>query len=74
MKIVRIDQGLAVQLPEATVHALDLHEGDEVHVSITRPPRELSPEEVAASMARLDALRGLMPADFKFDREEANAR
>jgi len=35
----------------------------------------LSPEERQAAIKRLrEILRGSLPADFKFDREEANSR
>ena len=57
------------------VEALGLKEGDdiEIHVAGTKqfgiarkPGREL--------LRRLRAFRGRLPADFKFDRDEANAR
>ena len=74
MKIVRIEKGLGVALPEDTVRALDLHEGDEVQLAITRAPKPLSPEQRAAALAGLDRFFGLAPAGFKFDRDEANER
>jgi len=58
------------------VEALELKEGDdiEIHVADNRafgvalkPGRE-------ELLKRLRAFRGRLPVDFKFDREEANAR
>ena len=58
------------------IGALELKEGDqiEVHVADARTfavARKPAREEV---LKRLRAFRGRLPADFKFDREEANAR
>lgn len=76
MQIAKWGNSLAVRLPAAVVDALELKEGDdiEIHVAdrttfgVARKPgrREL--------LDRLRAFRGRLPADFKFDREEANAR
>jgi antitoxin MazE len=67
---------LAVRLPASIVEALHLKEGDdiEIHVvgahafGVKKAPgaREL--------LARLRKYRGRLPADFKFDRIEANDR
>lgn len=76
MKVARWGNSLAVRLPVAVTEALDLKEGDEVKLSViddrelgvTRKPRK---EEL---LERLRAYRGWLPADFKFDRDEANER
>jgi antitoxin MazE len=76
MQIAKWGNSLAVRLPAAVVEALGLKEGDdiEIHVAgarqfeITRKPGR---EEL---LKRLRAFRGQLPADFKFDRDEANAR
>jgi antitoxin MazE len=76
MKVSRWGNSLAVRLPSAVVEALDLREGDEIEihaeglreVEVARKP---SRDEL---IKRLRAFRGSLPADFKFDREEANAR
>ena len=76
MRVAKWGNSLALRLPAAVVEALELHEGDEVEVHIgdwrelgvTRKPGR---EEL---LKRLDAFRGRLPADFKFDRDEANAR
>ncbi|RWK40043.1 MAG: AbrB family transcriptional regulator, partial [Mesorhizobium sp.] len=55
---------------------LELREGDEIeiHVADARQlgvARKPAREEL---LKRLRAFRGRLPADFKFDRDEANAR
>jgi antitoxin MazE len=65
---------LAVRLPTAIVDALALKEGDEIeiHVASARQSRFAGkPEEL---LKNLRAFRGRLDADFKFDRDEANAR
>jgi len=76
MQVAKWGNSLAVRLPAAVVEALRLKEGDEIEIhiadarqfGITRKPgrKEL--------LRRLRAFRGRLPADFKFDRDEANAR
>jgi len=63
-------------LPAAVVDALELKEGDEteIHVADEREfgvSRKPGREEL---LKRLRAFRGRLLADFKFDRDEANAR
>ncbi len=75
-KVSKWGNSLAVRLPADTVEALALKEGDEV---VVRPAgagmveilREATREEL---IRELRVYRGAMPADFKFDREEANER
>ncbi|HVY17875.1 MAG TPA: AbrB/MazE/SpoVT family DNA-binding domain-containing protein [Rhodopila sp.] len=67
---------LAVRLPAAVVEALELQEGDEIeiHVADARQlgiARKPGREEL---LKRLRTFRGRLPSDFKFDRDEANAR
>ena len=76
MRVSKWGNSLAVRLPNTVVEALELKEGDEIELhavghrdfDVVRRPtqREL--------VERLRKYRGLLPADFKFDREEANAR
>ena len=76
MQVAKWGNSPTVRLPAAVVEALELKEGDdiEIHVvdrrefAVSRKPR---PEEL---LQRLRAFRGRLPADFMFDREEANAR
>ncbi|OCK59671.1 AbrB/MazE/SpoVT family DNA-binding domain-containing protein [Bradyrhizobium sp. LMTR 3] len=76
MQVAKWGNSLAVRLPAAVVEALGLKEGDEIEIHVTaerefgvaRKPRR---DEL---LKRLRAFRGRLPADFKFDRDEANAR
>lgn len=76
MQIAKWGNSLAVRLPAAVVEALGLKEGDdiEIHVAGTRQfgiARKPGREDL---LKRLRAFRGRLPADFKFDRDEANGR
>ena len=76
MQVAKWGNSLAVRLPAAVVEALELKEGDdiEIHVADSRElgiARKLGRDEL---LKRLRAFRGRLPADFKFDRLEANAR
>ena len=76
MQVARWGNSLALRLPVSVVKALDLKEGDDVivdvagdrHVSIARKPGS------AELLDRLKKYRGSLPADFRFDRIEANGR
>jgi antitoxin MazE len=76
MQVAKWGNSLAVRLPAVVVEALRLKEGDEIEIHIAGS-REFG---VARKPAREDflnqlrAYRGRLPRDFKFDREEANAR
>lgn len=76
MRVSKWGNSLAIRLPASVVEALELHEGDEIEVVIAdervfqvrkKPCKE-------AILARLRQFRGKLPADFKFDRDDANAR
>lgn len=76
MRVSKWGNSLAVRLPGVLVEAFDLKEGDEIDIHADgrmdlQMVRRASREEL---IERLRAYRGLLPADFKFDREEANAR
>ena len=76
MQVAKWGNSLAVRLPAAVVEALELKEGDEIEIHIADArafavARKPGREEL---LKRLRAFRGRLPADFKFDREEANAR
>lgn len=76
MQVAKWGNSLAVRLPAAVVEALELKEGDDIEIHVVdarefevarKPGRE-------ALLERLRAFRGRLPADFRFDRDEANAR
>ena len=76
MQVAKWGNSLAVRLPSAVVDALELKEGDdiEIHVIGAREfavARKPGRQEL---LKRLRAFRGRLPADFKFDRDDANAR
>lgn len=76
MQVSKWGNSLAIRLPTAVVQALDLKEGDEIEVHLAGPrdfavTRKPSRQDL---LDRLRAFRGRLPPDFKFDREDANAR
>ncbi|AZO64239.1 MULTISPECIES: AbrB/MazE/SpoVT family DNA-binding domain-containing protein [unclassified Mesorhizobium] len=76
MRVSKWGDSLAIRLPAVVVEALELREGDEIEIHVTDAgrlgvARKAAPEEL---LKRLRAFHGRLPADFKFDREEANAR
>jgi antitoxin MazE len=76
MRVARWGNSLAVRLPAAVVEALKLKEGDEIAIhaagmrafTVSRKPGR------GELLERLRRFRGRLPADFTFDRDEANAR
>jgi antitoxin MazE len=77
MQVSKWGNSLAIRLPAAVVEVLDLKEGDQVEVDVANA-RTLSLRRSDAgdrqALARLRKYRGLLPADFKFDRMEASER
>jgi antitoxin MazE len=79
MQVSKWGNSLAVRLPAAVVEVLGLKVGDDIEVEVSAPrgSRKLSIRKAPTDedvLARLRKYRGLLPADFKFDREEANRR
>jgi antitoxin MazE len=76
MQIAKWGNSLAVRIPAAVAEALELKVGDEIEIRIAdRREMEVSRKPSRDELLkRLRAFRGRLPADFKFDREEANAR
>ena len=77
MQVSKWGNSLAIRLPAAVVEVLDLKEGDQVEIEVasTRTLRvQRTDVGNRAALERLRKLRGTLPADFKFDRMEANAR
>lgn len=76
MQVAKWGNSLAVRLPAAVVEALELKEGDdiEIHVAASRAFGVARKPARGELVKRLRAFRGRLPADFRFDREEANAR
>jgi antitoxin MazE len=76
MQVSKWGNSLAVRLPAAVVEALDLKEGDHIEIEVSAARRfELKKAPGARELlALIRNYRGRLPADFKFDRLEANAR
>lgn len=76
MQVSKWGNSLALRLPAAVVDALGLKEGDdiEVHVAGARTFEVCKAAGRRELLARLRKYRGRLPADFKFDRLEANER
>lgn len=76
MKVAKWGNSLAIRIPKDVERALELKEGDEVELSRAG----VSKLEIARIERREKALAAIresnwiLPADYKFDRDEANAR
>jgi antitoxin MazE len=75
MQVVKWGNSLAVCLPAAIVEALQLKQGDSIEIEVAGASRfEIKKAPGARELlARLRKYRGRLPADFRFDRIEANA-
>lgn len=76
MQVSKWGNSLAVRLPAAVVEALELKEGDDIEIQIAgrgafEIARKPGTRELLASLRKF---RGRMPADFRFDRLQANER
>jgi antitoxin MazE len=76
MRVAKWGNSLAIRVPAAVAAALELKEGDEVEVRLAGPrtfdiERDRSRER---AMERIRAARWKLPPDWKFDRDDANAR
>lgn len=74
MQVSKWGNSLAVRLPAAVVEALTIKEGDEVEIHVA-DARTFAIKKRPSSrelLSRLRKFRGKLPADFKFDRLEAN--
>ena len=76
MKVAKWGNSLAVRLPAAVVEALQLQDGDdiEIHVEAPRVLTVIKKPDIEEMFARVRKLRGAMPKDFKFNREELYER
>lgn len=74
MKVAKWGNSLAIRLPAAVVEVLQLKVGDDVEI-LAPGQSSLRVEKAASRRELIERLRkyeGRMPADFKFDRLEAN--
>ena len=76
MQVSKWGNSLAIRLPASVVEALQLKEGDEIEVHVVGERAF----DIARDQSRVRALEGIrafrkaLPADWKFDRDEANSR
>jgi antitoxin MazE len=76
VQVAKWGNSLAVRLPAVVVEALALKAGDDVEIRVAGArvfeiKKQPSSREL---LARLRRFRGRLPADFSFDRLEANKR
>lgn len=76
MKVAKWGNSLAVRIPTAVAEELNLKEGDEIELSrigenSISVKKQVTADDVIKAMQQF---RDRVPADFKFDRDEANAR
>jgi antitoxin MazE len=76
MQVSKWGNSLAIRLPANVVEVLGLKEGDDIEIEVagTHHFAVRRGAGVAGVLKRLRAYRGRLPADFKFDRLEANER
>ena len=76
MLVAKWGNSLAIRLPAAVVAVLGLKEGDEIEIHVADERRLAVARKPGRAdlLQRLRSFRGRLPADFKFDRDEANAR
>jgi antitoxin MazE len=71
MRIAKWGNSFAVRLPASLIKELNLREGEEVEIEVRK--KTFDEEAFHAELRKIRAEIRL-PADFKFDRDEANAR
>ena len=76
MQVAKWGNSLAIRLPASLVQALALREGEEIalHAINSRTFEVSKKAGTKELLARLREFRGRLPADFHFDRLEANER
>jgi len=76
MRVAKWGNSLAIRPPAVVVEALTLKEGDEIEIQVVgaRALEVKKRPERHELLAQLRKFRGRLPADFKFDRLEANER
>jgi antitoxin MazE len=76
VQVSKWGNSLAIRLPASVVEALNLKEGDEIeiHVAGERAFDIARDQSRERALQRIRAFRKTLPADWKFDRDEANSR
>ena len=76
MQVSKWGDSLAVRLPKALVEKMGLQAGDELDIVdvVERTLVVKKEERRKAALEELASLNWTLPADYKFDRDEANER
>lgn len=76
MQVSKWGNSLAIRLPAVVVEVLGIKEGDEIDIQVAGERKfDVSKERTRDEwLEKLRSHRGLIPADFKFDRDDANER
>lgn len=76
MRVFKWGDSLAICLPVTVVEALELRDGDDIDVRIaeSRVFEVTKKQDARELLKRLRKFRGKLPADFRFDRDDANER
>jgi antitoxin MazE len=76
VQVSKWGNSLAIRLPASVVEALNLKEGDEIeiHVAGDRAFDVARDQSRERALERIRAFQKTLPADWKFDRDEANSR
>ncbi len=77
MQVSKWGNSLAIRLPAAVVEVLGLKEGDNVEIDVAGSRRlgvTRADDGDRQALMRLRKFRGRLPADFRFNRLEANER
>jgi antitoxin MazE len=76
MQVAKWGNSLAIRIPASVAQALKLRAGDEIEIHVAGPRRFGLARKPGRDdlLARLRSLRGRLPPDFVFERDEANAR
>ncbi len=76
MRVAKWGNSLAIRLPASVVQALELTEGDDIEVVVSSAKSFQIKKKPGKNdtFARQKKFRGKLPADFKFDRDDANVR
>jgi len=75
MQVAKWGNSLAVRIPAAVVEVLGLKAGDNIEIVVADDKFAVQRKATNLELLkRLRKFRGRMPADFHFDRQEANER
>ena len=76
MQVSKWGNSLAIRIPEMVVEALQLQEGDEVEIRVAkaRVMEIARDDERKKAHAVVHSFSRKLPRDWRFDRDEANAR